>query len=365
MSNLNDTRKKINAIDKEMAKLFVERMNASKEVAEYKMEHGLPIYDRIREEEVIKKNTELIEEDDLKKYYVMFLQDLMNTSKAYQQELMNGLKVGYSGVPGAFGYIAARRMFSNANLIAYSDFATAYKACENGEIDIVVLPTENSYAGDVGTVMDLMFSGSLYVNQMIDLDVVHNLIACDGATKDSIKKVYSHAQALAQCAEYIHLNNFEEVEYPNTAMAAKMIAEKADPTIAAIASIETAELYNLNVIEKNINASRNNTTRFAAFSRVQNLPNRTAKMGEHFILVFTVKNEAGALANALNIIGSHGFNMRTLRSRPMKELMWNYYFYVELDGNINTVDGSDMMMQLSSMCDRLKLVGAYTSRVYK
>ena len=213
--------------------------------------------------------------------------------------------------------------------------------------------------------MDLMFSGSLYVNQMIDLDVVHNLIACDGATKDSIKKVYSHAQALAQCAEYIHLNNFEEVEYPNTAMAAKMIAEKADPTIAAIASIETAELYNLNVIEKNINASRNNTTRFAAFSRVQNLPNRTAKMGEHFILVFTVKNEAGALANALNIIGSHGFNMRTLRSRPMKELMWNYYFYVELDGNINTVDGSDMMMQLSSMCDRLKLVGAYTSRVYK
>ena len=184
MSNLNDTRKKINAIDKEMAKLFVERMNASKEVAEYKMEHGLPIYDRIREEEVIKKNTELIEEDDLKKYYVMFLQDLMNTSKAYQQELMNGLKVGYSGVPGAFGYIAARRMFSNANLIAFSDFATAYKACENGEIDIVVLPTENSYAGDVGTVMDLMFSGSLYVNQMIDLDVVHNLIACDGATKD-------------------------------------------------------------------------------------------------------------------------------------------------------------------------------------
>ena len=291
--------------------------------------------------------------------------ELMNTSKTYQQALISGLKVGYSGVPGAFGYIAARRMFSNANLVAYSDFSTAYKACENGEVDIVVLPVENSYAGDVGTVMDLMFSGSLYVNQMIDLDVVHNLIACDGATKDSIKKVYSHAQALAQCAEYIHLNDFEEVEYPNTAMAAKMIAEKADPTIAAIASIETAELYNLNVIEKNINASRNNTTRFAAFSRVQNLPNRTAKMGEHFILVFTVKNEAGALANALNIIGSHGFNMRTLRSRPMKELMWNYYFYVELDGNINTTDGTDMLKQLSSMCDRLKLVGAYTSRVYK
>ena len=355
MSNLNDTRNKINAIDKEMAKLFIERMKASKEVAEYKMEYGLPIYDPIREEEVIKRNTELIEDDALKKYYVMFLQDLMNTSKAYQEELTTGLKVGYSGVPGAFGY----------NLVAYSDFLTAYKACEDGLCDIVVLPIENSYAGDVGTVMDLMFSGSLYVNRMIDLDVVHNLIACPSSSKESINKVYSHAQALAQCAEYIYENGFEEVEYPNTAMAAKMISEKNDPTIAAIASIETAELYNLKVIDKNINVSRNNTTRFAAFSRVQNLPNKTAKMGEHFILVFTVKNEAGALANALNIIGSHGFNMRTLRSRPMKELMWNYYFYVELDGNINTVDGSDMLMQLSSMCDRLKLVGAYTSRIYK
>lgn len=365
MNNLNETRRKINAIDKEMAKLFVERMKASKEVAEYKMEYGLPIYDRIREEEVISKNTELIEDEDLKKYYVVFLKDLMNTSKSYQQELISGLRVGYSGVPGAFGYIAARKMFNNASLIAYSDFSTAYKACEDGLCDIVVLPTENSYAGDVGTVMDLMFSGSLYVNRMIDLDVVHNLIACPSASKESIKKVYSHAQALAQCAKYIRSNNYEELEYPNTAMAAKMIAEKNDPTIAAIASIETAELYNLEIIEKNINESRNNTTRFAAFSRVQNLPNKTAKMGEHFILLFTVKNEAGALANALNIIGSHGFNMRTLRSRPMKELMWNYYFYVELDGNINTEDGSDMLKQLSSMCDRLKLVGAYTSKVYK
>ena len=365
MSNLNDARQKINAIDKEMAKLFVERMKVSKEVAEYKMEHGLPIFDRIREEEVIKRNTELVNDDDLKKYYVMFLQDLMDTSKAYQQELMEGLRVGYSGVEGAFGYIAAKKMFKNAKLISYPDFSSCYKACEKGECDIVVLPVENSYAGDVGTVMDLMFSGSLYVNQMIDLDVVHNLIACKGATKESVKTVYSHAQALAQCAKYLHDNNFEEREYPNTAIAAKMVSEKNDPTIAAIASIETAELYNLEVLDTNINVNRNNTTRFAAFSRVQNLPNRTAKMGEHFILVFTVKNEAGSLAKTLNIIGSHGFNMRALRSRPMKELMWNYYFYIELDGNINTEDGQDMLRQISSMCDRLKLVGTYTSIVNK
>lgn len=365
MSNLNDARQKINAIDKKMAELFVERMKLSKEVAKYKMEHGLPIFDRLREEEVIRKNQELITDEDLKKYYVIFLQDLMDTSKSYQQELMEGLRVGYSGVEGAFGYIACKKMFNNATLIAYPDFATCYKACEKGECDIVVLPIENSYAGDVGSVMDLMFSGSLYVNQIIDLDVVHNLIACKGATKESIKTVYSHAQALAQCSNYLRKNNFQEVEYPNTAIAAKMVSEKNDPSIAAIASIETAEIYGLEVIDTNINESRNNTTRFAAFSRVQNLPNPTAKMGEHFILVFTVKNEAGALANTLNIIGAHGFNMRALRSRPMKELMWNYYFYIELDGNINTEDGKDMLRQISTMCDRLKLVGTYTSIINK
>ena len=365
MSDLNNARLKINAIDKEMAKLFEERMKVSKEVAEYKMEHGLPIFDRIREEEVIKRNVELIEDENLKKYYVMFLKDLMNTSKSYQQELISGIRVGYTGVAGAFGYIAAKKMYKDAELISYSDFETCYKACEKGECDIVVLPIENSYAGDVGAVMDLTFSGSLYINRMIDLDVVHNLVGCKNATIDSVKTVYSHAQALAQCGDYLRKLEVEQVEYPNTAMAAEMVSMKNDPSIAAIASIETAELYNLDVLESNINVSRNNTTRFAAFSRVQNLPNKTAKMGEHFILVFTVKNEAGALANTLNIIGSHGFNMRALRSRPMKELMWNYYFYIELDGNINTPDGSDMLRQISTMCDRLKLVGTYTSIINK
>ena len=206
MSDLKDARKKINAIDKEMAKLFEERMAVSKEVAEYKMQYGLPVFDPIREQEVIKNNSALIQDENIKKYYVMFLQDLMDTSKSYQQEIMQGLRVGYSGAQGAFGYIAAKKMFADAKYISYPSFNEAYVGCEKGECDIVVLPVENSYAGDVGTVMDLMFSGSLYINQMIDLDVVHNLIACPSSSKESINKVYSHAQALAQCAEYILKN---------------------------------------------------------------------------------------------------------------------------------------------------------------
>lgn len=361
MTKLEQARKKINEIDEKMAKLFEERMMATKDVALFKKENALPILDITREKELLLKNSNYIIDSTIREYYVNFLQSVMEISKKYQFRLLEGQKVAYCGAEGAFGYIAAKKMFNNATFMSFKNFDETYHAVENGICDVAILPIENSYAGDVGTVMDLIFSGSLFINQIFDLDVVHNLIGTIDASIDTIKTVYSHPQALSQCSSYLKKHNFEEIAYGNTALAAKEIAELNDNTIASIASADTAELYGLKVIESNINTSRNNTTRFVALSRCQNLPNSFAKMGEHFILVFTVKNEAGALANTLNIIGAHGFNMRTLRSRPMKELLWNYYFYVELDGNINTEDGKDMLVQLKTVCDRLKLVGTYHS----
>lgn len=357
--SLNDARKKINEIDKEMAKLFEQRMKASQEVAEYKIKHALPIYDPIREQEVINKNTAYINDEVLKEYYVNFLKDTMHISKKYQSRLMNGMKVAYSGVEGAFAHIAAMRMFPDAVYVNYSDFASAYNAVVNGDCDTCVLPLENSFAGDVGLVMDLMFSGPLYINQVIEIEIVHNLLAKNGANIKNIKKVYSHPQALSQCAKYINENKFDTVEAVNTALAAKFVAEGNDLEVAAIASSDTAKLYGLEILESNINESRNNTTRFGTFSRVLNEDKKSNQLGQHFILVFTVKNEAGALAKTLNIIGSHGFNMRSLRSRPMKELIWNYYFYVELEGDITSNEGKDMIKALSIFCDKLKIVGIY------
>ena len=211
--------------------------------------------------------------------------------------------------------------------------------------------------------MDLIFSGSLYVNQVIDIPIVHNLLANEGATLESIKEVVSHPQALSQCSAYISKRGYEQRPYTNTALAAKLVKESGSCEIAAIASDETASLYGLKILESSINESRNNTTRFAVFSRSLNQSKSINKMGEHFILVFTVLNEAGALAKTLNIIGSYGFNMRTLRSRPMKDLQWNYYFFVEADGDINSNDGQDMIRQLKTVCDRLKVVGTYYNQV--
>ena len=201
-----------------------------------------------------------------------------------------------------------------------------------------------------------MFTGDLFINQVIELDVVHNLMAKKGASLENIKTVISHNQALSQCAKYIEKNGFKIVESVNTAVSAKQVAEGDDYTVAAIASYDTAELYGLEILESNINESRNNTTRFAAFSRTIN---KSSNSGLHFTLVFSVKNEAGALAKTLNIIGSYGFNMASLRSRPKKELMWNYYFYVELEGNVASTDGQEMLKALEKYCDKLKLVGVY------
>ena len=129
-------------------------------------------------------------------------------------------------------------------------------------------------------------------------------------------------------------------------------------SVAAIASTDTAKLYGLEVLERKINESSTNTTRFAVFSRVENAAG-AGEQGRQFVLVFTVRNEAGALAEAINIIGRQGFNMRTLRSRPMKELMWQYYFYVEADGNISSPAGRQMMKELGKYCDHLRVVGSF------
>ena len=358
MSKLDEARKEINLIDEEMAKLYERRMNASKMIAEFKKENGLSIIDGKREDEVIKKNSEYINDKIVKEYYVNFIKEVMKESANYQIRLNSGMKIAYMGVPGAFSYIAAKKMYPNSTYVSYPDFIDAYNSVVSGECDSVVLPIENSTAGDVGTVIDLIFNGSLFINQVISVDIFQNLLSVKGASKNTIKTVYSHPQALAQSSEYIRKHKFDQVECVNTAVAAKDVSEKNDITIAAIASSETASLYNLEIIEKNINTNKNNSTRFACFSRSLNKP--TKKENENFIVVFTVANEAGSLAKALNIIGSNGFNMRNLRSRPVKNAMWKYYFYAEIEGNVFTDEGNDLMIQLKTVCDDVKLVGTYS-----
>ncbi len=354
MDKLIEARKIINETDKQIAELFQKRMKAVKEVAEYKKERGLPIFDSSRENEVIKTNSENITDEEIKEFYVPFIKNTMEVSKRYQHRILEGLNVAYSGVEGAFAHIAAGRIFPDANRISYPDFKAAYEAVEKGECDCAVIPIENSRAGEVGQTIDLMFSGSLYVNGVYSLDVRHNLIGIKGTKMKYITEVVSHQQALDQCASFIRNQGYKSRACENTARAAKLVSDMNDPTVAAIASSETAELYSLEVLKENINEASNNTTRFVVLSRTLNKEKR-----DHSILFFTVPDKPGALAHAINVIGHHGYSMRSIKSRAMKDLMWTYYFYVELTGDLQSKRGMYMLDELSECCDKLKMVGSY------
>ncbi len=357
MKDLDEARREINLCDKEIADLFTRRMRAVGDVAAYKAAHGLPIFDAAREDAVIAQNAEKVPED-LRPFYVSFLRDMMRVSKRYQSKLIEGLRVAYSGVPGAFAEIAAKKIFPAGTPVPFGSFADAYAAVENGKCDVAVLPIENSYAGEVGAVLDLMFCGSLFVNGVYNLKVSHCLVGVPGATKETVRRVFSHPQALDQCAPYLQKNGFAATECSNTARAAKEVSEKNDPAIAAIASEETAALYGLSILEKNINEAGENTTRFAVFSR--SAQKSAPQKHTAFILLFTVNHIAGALAKAINVLGAYGYNMRVLRSRPMKNHSWQYYFYVEAEGDETSPDGERMLRQLAAHCDLLRVVGHFT-----
>ena len=354
-NKMNEAREIINRVDSQMAELFVERMKAAEMVFEHKKEFGLPIFDPEREEAVIQKNSALIDDDVIKGYYIDYIKNLMSVSRSYQYRMQNGLKVAYSGVEGAFAHIAAGRIFPDSNRVSFRDFKSAYNAVVNGEADVAVLPIENSYAGEVGQTIDLIFSGGLFINGIYELEIHQNLLGVPGSTVDDIKKVTSHPQALGQCHDYIKFRGFDVEEATNTAIAAKRVAELNDKSLGAIASVETAEIYGLKILEANINKSGENTTRFAVLSKVKaDSPTLSSS-----VLMFTVKNEAGSLANAISIIGKYGYNMTALRSRPLKKLSWQYYFYIEIDGTTNTDKGQKMIEELNSVCDKLKIAGTF------
>lgn len=282
MSDINDYRNGINEIDTKMAELFEERLQLCRKIAAYKQDNSLSIRDQKVEDLKVSKQKELIKDDEIRPYYVNFIRSTMDISSSFQEMLLNGMKVAYIVDESTGSYRAAKKMFPDASFVALNDYKTAYEGVESGEYNCAVLPLENSLSGEVGKVMDLMYQGSLSINQI----------------------------------------------YSDT--------EEAVGNEGAV-----------------------NTTRYAAFTRSLNTADSKGRDNEQFIITFTVKNEAGALASTLNIIGAHGYNMRSLRSRPLKSLPWSYYFYIEAEGNINSRDGKDMLRELSAICADLKLVGTF------
>lgn len=350
MSELDEIRAKISATDKEIARLFESRMALAGQVIDYKAKSGLSILDADQEEKVISRNLEHISDPVMKEYYVLFIKRLMEISRAYQYRRMNAMKVSYSGNSGI---VAANSLFPNAEYIPYPSFESAYKACEDGVVDVCILPIYNAYSGNIGSVIDLTFLGSLYINLETELSAEQHILGLPGSEINKIQKIFIPKKERVYAMEYLYSHNFEIEECEDFSNALSSIKAENNKNIAIVTSSEDS--FGLQVLAK-----YNDSTKIAVFSRIMNVPVSNGRnINDHFLLVFTVRNQAGALVKALNIIGSHGFNMSNLSSRPMKDMDWNNFFYVELEGHISDSEKEELFRQLHPVCDKLKIVGYY------
>lgn len=359
MDELQKARAEIDEVDAQLAALFCRRMDAVKQVAAYKHKHGMVVLDAAREEEVVRKSSMRLggKKEEYGAYYEDFVRYLMGISRAMQRRLIGSDTIAYQGVPGAFSHIALKRLFPHSAQKNCKTFAEVVKAVESGEAAYGILPFENSYAGDVSEVLDLCFAhAGIRVWEMYDLPVVQNLLGVPGASLSGVTTVLSHPQALWQCDAYLKQLGVKTREAENTAAAAKEVAEKNDPSLGAIASQETAGLYGLQVLAGHINQSETNTTRFIVIGR------ECRAAGNRFSLLFTVDHKAGALARVMRIIGENGFNMECIKSRPMKDCPWEYYFYAELVGDIAAAGTQTLLHELEAVCRTVRLLGVYTRK---
>lgn len=355
MDQLQQARAQIDEIDAKMAALFEQRMQAVGQVAQYKAHTGKQVFDPAREALVLEKNTARVQNPELQPYYREFLKKALAVSRAYQHVLIGQDVAAYQGVEGAWSHIALRQLFPFAKAQAYSTWNEVVEAVERGDAYCGVLPFENSNAGDVSAVLDLLYAHpGLKVARMCDLPIRQDLLALPGAQLSEIKTVISHQQALAQSGPFLKLHHFATKAWGNTADAARYVAEQGDQTLAAIASAETAKLYGLQILAEGVNEDGDNTTRFIVISREK------PTAGNRFSLLFTVDNKPGKLAEVIQVIGASGFNMESIKSRPMPHVPFEYYFYVELVGDPTADETGALLQQLDRTCRTVRLLGVYT-----
>lgn len=359
MDLLQHARTEIDAIDAQMAELFEKRMQAVKEVAQYKAQTGKPVFDPERENAVIEKNTARIRDEELRPYYRAFQQSAMAVSRAFQRQLLGRDAAAYQGVEGAWSHIALRRLFPFARPKAYATWAEVFDAVEAGDASYGVLPFENSNAGDVSTVLDLLYAHpGLTVSRMCDLPIRQDLLGLPGTRLSDIKTVISHQQALAQSSPFLRAHGAATRVWGNTADAARYVAEKKDPTLGAIASAETAQLYGLEILAEGINEDGDNTTRFIVVQKAEERP-FAPRAGQRLGLLFTVDHKPGKLAQVIELIGRAGFNMECIKSRPLPHVQFEYYFYVQLICPENAAECGALLRELDSVCRTVRVMGVF------
>ena len=371
MRELKDIRTDINAVDEQIRGLFMKRMALALEVAKTKANTNDKILKPDREAEIIATRSQGMP-DEIRLKYVALLQSMMRASREYQyseilrlvpdkfplppaEGKLDPRSVYYQGVPDAYQELAARALFPACEPAPVATWEQVFQAVHSGEADAGVVPVENTTAGTVNEVYDLLLKYDLSINRSYIKKIRHCLAAAPGATLDTIVRVCSHPHALPQCSAFIAAHGYEAVEAPNTAIAAQNVRDRADKAVAAICSREAAERYGLAVLAEGINDLQHNETRFIAVSR-----KLTVQPEDNTIeIVFNLENVAGSLSAVLSIFADYGVDMTEIHSRPMKDSPWCYVFYIDFTGNMRDHNIQALLYQLHEELPYIKVIGSY------
>lgn len=377
---LSEIRKKIDEVDDKIAELYAKRMALSADVAKNKAETGRAVADGDREREIVFRLSEKVPKD-----LVIYLKELYDTmfftSKAYQsaiigrtsrtaEELKNliadGLKqmptcatVACQGIKGANSGTAAQKFFPVSNIVYVKNFEGVFAAVESGLCEFGVLPIENSTAGSVLEVYDLMRKHNFHIVRTVRVRIAHCLCALPDAELKDIKKVISHPQALMQCDEFIKKSGYKPEADENTAIAARRVAESGDKTLAALCSKECADSYGLKVLKENVQKSDANYTRFILIQKDLCVYKGADKMS----VMTSLPHEAGSLNRMLGRFSALGLNLTKLESRPIAGSDFEFMFYFDFDGDVSEPAVQNLIAELENGSDNFVFLGAYKEKL--
>ncbi|MDE6124242.1 MAG: prephenate dehydratase [Eubacterium sp.] len=372
--DLLDLRKQIDDIDEKIIPLLIERMNISKQVAEYKVQRGLPVLNEQREKEILDDVHEKCGEqgDTIATVFAATmdasralqhkiigggreLRDAVNAAETDEKLSANKAAVACAGICEGNTDKAAKILFPESEIKYCKQFEDVFEAVNKGDVPFGVIPIENSTAGSVHEAYDLMMRYKFYVVGAYSLEINHCLCASFDAKYENIEKVYSHPQALMQCSKFLKDFDFTGVNFSNTAAAAKYVADSGRTDIAAICPKDAAKKYGLKILKTEIQNISNNRTRFIVISKKLLIEENANKIS----LIFSVPHTTGSLYRVLGRFSMTGLNLTKLESRPVGNGEFSYYFYADLMGNIKDERILDLLCALSSELPNFKFLGNY------
>ena len=376
--NIDEYRNRIDRIDKQLVALFCERMDTASDIAAWKKEQKRPVFDPERERQKLLEVASSVPEE-LREYTASLYSLLFELSRSYQNRLLgtaseltaqiqgaidetpalfpSDASVACQGVAGAYSQIACDRLFKRPAILYLSSFDAVFSAIESGLCRYGVVPLENSTAGSVNAVYDLMMNHNFRIVRSVRIKVDHCLLVNPGTRREEIREIYSHQQAISQCEKYLQsFPNARVIPCENTAVAAKMVAQAGRRDAAALSSHACGKIYGLSCLESSVQDMDNNFTRFICISKKLEIypgADRTSLMA-------VLPHEPGSLYKLLSRFYALGLNLNKLESRPLPNRNFEFMFYFDLETSVYSPQFLQLMGEMPTLCEEFSYLGSYS-----